>query len=612
MKREGASDSTPFQGDVKKLIKGTPIKNNRYGKYLAENGKLYVFKKNPLDPSKEIRHTVGELTCIKECCETLETGVVQLILEYWYKGKRKELTIIRDQLQKREFVKLMGFGVDAAEYKVNDVLRFLHIQEKVNAPLSYTHNSLGWGVYNDQPIFKHNNILGSSSVQSTYKGQFSIEPKGTFKAWQRIVEKHILKYPPLEFALVLGFSATLNAYFSVFTNRDTLVVHIYGDSSTGKTTATRVATSSFGRPTTTDNGLVLTWNSTANALINQLKGVHGIPIGLDEASMNGMKDFSKMIYQLAGGEEKSRLNADIELRKKGTWSGVFISNAEHSLHVKSNQNSGLQVRLPEFGNEQWTDSAEHADAIKEGFEQNYGHAGPMFASHILEQDKEDLMKRLKEHEQALLEVMVVQDQLSNRMANKFAVILLAATLMNELFSFQVDVDAIRDFIVKHEQNKVVDRDIGQRAIAAIIPQIIQYQSNFDGKMPDRSAHQCYGSIKEKPAYTEVAILKPKLEEWLASAGFTDSSVVLRSLKDKGILDNETGKNTRKRKLPDGAEGVSISPKVVYVLKLDKDLLSNYNQSDEEITAKQRKASRRRKSVMRIAPENVTSEEMFED
>ena len=594
------------------MAKGTLIKSNRYGKYLVEKGKLYVFKKNPLDPSKEIRHAVGELTRIKECYETIETGSVQLILEYWYQGKRKELPISRDQLQKREFVKLMKFGVDAAESKVSDVLRFLDIQEKTDAPLSYTHNSLGWSAYNNQPIFKHHNILGSSGIQSTYKGQFSIEPKGTFEAWQRIVKKHILRHPPLEFALVLGFSAMLNAYFSVFTNRDTLVVHIYGDSSTGKTTATRVATSSFGRPTTTDNGLVLTWNSTANALINQLKGIHGIPIGLDEASMNGMKDFSKMIYQLAGGEEKARLNADIELREKGTWSGGFISNAEHSLHTKSNQNSGLQVRLPEFGNEQWTDSAEHADAIKEGFEQNYGHAGPMFASHILKQDRKILIKRLKEHEQELLEVMVVQDQLSNRMANKFAVMLLAATLMNELFSFQVDIDAIRDFIIKHEQDTAEDRDIGQRAIAAIIPQIIQYRCNFDGEMSDRSAHQCYGSIKEKPAYTEVAILKPKLEEWLAAASFTDISVVLRSLKEKGILDNETGKNTRKRKLPDGTEDASISPKVVYVLKLDKGLLSDYNQSDEEIIAKQRKTSRRRKSVVRTSSENVTLEEMSED
>lgn len=594
------------------MTKGTQIRSKRYGNYLAEKGKLYVYKRNPQDPTKEIRSYVGELTRIKECSETIETGSVTLILEYWYKGKRKELSISRGQLQKREFVKLMDVGVDAAESKVSHVLCFLDRQEKADAPLTYSHEGLGWSEYNGQPIFKHYNILGSSLVQSTYNGQFSIQSKGFFEAWQTIVENHILQHTPLEFALVLGFSATLNAYFSQFTNRDTLVVHIYGDSSTGKTTATRIATSTFGRPTTTDNGLVMTWNSTANALINQLNGVHGIPIGLDEASMNGMKDFSRMIYQLAGSEEKRRLNADIELREKGTWSGGFISNAEHSLHAKSNQNSGLQVRLPEFGNEQWTDSAEHADAIKEGLEQNYGHAGPMFASHLLKQDKEDLIERLKEHEQELLEFMAVQDQLSNRLANKFAVLLLTATLMNELFSFQVDVDLLRDFIIKHEQNNVGDRDIGTRAIAAIIPQIIQYQSNFDGRMSDRPAHQCYGSIKEKSGYTEVAILKPMLEEWLTSAGFTDSSVVLRSLKEKGILDNEAGKNTRKRKLPDGTEGTSFTQRVVYVLKLEKDFLSNYDQSGEKVTAAKPRKSRRKRLEVTSSTEKVTVDEMFED
>ncbi|MEK4712058.1 DUF927 domain-containing protein [Sporosarcina sp. FSL K6-5500] len=554
--------------------------SKRYGDYLAEEGKLYFFKENPKGSSKEFQIYIGELTSVKECCETIETGAIQLILEYWYKGRQKEVTISREQLQKREFVKLMGAGVDAAESKVNHVLCFLDKQEKEDAPLTYIHKGLGWGKYNNQFIFKHHNILGSSEVESTYKGQFNIQPKGTFEAWQTIVEKHILGHTSLEFALVFGFSATLNAYFSEFTSMDTLVVHIFGDSSTGKTTATRVATSSFGKPTTTDNGLVLTWNSTANALLNQLKGVRGIPIGLDEASMNGMKDFSRMIYQLAGGEEMRRLNADIELREKGTWSGGFISNAEHSLQHKSNQNTGLKVRLPEYGNVRWTKSAEHADVVNRGFEQNYGHAGPMFVEYLLKQDQEQLMQRLKVHENELLDVMTEQDQFTNRLASKFSTLLLTATLMNELFSFQVDVDAIRDFIVEHEQGQVEDRDIGKRAIAALVPQIIEYYAYFDARNVERKTSQCYGSIQEKSAYTEVAILKHKFEEWLSEAGFSDSSVVLRAFKDCEVLDCEAGKNTRKRKLPDGSEQNVVSTQSVYVLKLEKHSLSNHTQPVE--------------------------------
>jgi len=566
---------------------GSPSK--RYGNFITKNGKLYIYKENPEDATNEQKHYIGEQVSIKECRETLETGEIQLILEYWYKGKRKERTISRGQLQKREFLKLMEYGVDAAESKVNHILNFLDRQEKEDAPLTYTHQSLGWSTHEDQLVFKHYEISGPAGIPSTYSGSFDVEPEGTFEAWQTNVEKHILKRPALEFALVLGFNATLNAYFAQNTNMDTLVVHIYGDSSTGKTTSTRIATSAFGRPTTTNGGLILTWNSTANALINNLNGVHGILLGIDEASMNGMKDFSKMIYQLAGGVEKSRLTAEIEQRKQGTWSGGLLSNAEHSLQLKSNQNSGLEVRLLEIGNEQWTESAAHADAIKEGLEQNYGHAGPMFASYLLEKDHTKLLERLKEHEKEIEEVMVMKDQLTGRLASKFAVILLTATLMNELFSFQVDVDAIRDFIVQHEQAKAEDRDIGKRAIDAIIPQVIQYRSFFEGRMLDRTTHECYGSIKEKPGYTEVAILKPKFEEWLAAAGFTDSSVVLRSLRDKDILDNEDGKNTRKRKLLDDTEEMSKSPKVVYVLKLEKGCLDNYKteetvRSPKRITA----------------------------
>jgi len=435
----------------------------QYGNFITEDGKLFILKNDPDDKTKKIEYYIGELIRVKECREAIETGIIQLVLEFWYKGTRKEITISRAQLQKREFLKLMEYGVDAAENKVNQILNFLDIQEKVDAPLTYTHQNLGWSRYEEQLVFKHSEIHGPTEVSSTYSGSFDIQPKGTFEAWQAIVKEHILTRPALEFALVLGFNATLNAYFAQDTNMDTLVVHIYGDSSTGKTTSTRIATSAFGRPTTTDNGLILTWNSTANALINKLNGVHGVLLGIDEASMNGMKDFSKMIYQLAGGVEKSRLTAEIEQRKQGTWSGGLLSNAEHSLQLKSNQNSGLEVRLLEIGNEQWTESAAHADAIKEGLEQNYGHAGPEFASYLLKQDRTKLLELLKEQEQEVQKAMIIKDQLTGRLARKFAVILLTAKLMNETLSFQLDVDAIRDFIVQHEQAKAEDRDIGKRA-----------------------------------------------------------------------------------------------------------------------------------------------------
>lgn len=562
----------------------------RYGDFLVENNQLYLMKEKPKEPTEEIRIPLGDLVRIKEAQESIETGEIQLILEYWYLGNRKELAISRGTLQKKEFSKLMSYGVNASEGTIALILRFLDYQEKSDIQLTHTHQELGWAKVKDQLVFKHCGLIGTSTLNSTYTGKFDIKPKGTLEGWMNVVRLHIINQIALVFALVLGFSATLNSYLANFISIDTLVVHIYGDSSQGKTTSTIVAVSIFGRPTIKDNGLLLTWNSTTNSLIHELVGIHGIAIGLDEASMSGMKDYSRVIYQLAGSQEKGRMTSDIQLREKGSWSGTFISNAENSLQQQSNQNSGLLVRLPEYGNVQWTKSAEHADAIKRGFEENYGHAGPMFAEYIVKQDSEQLLQRLKAHETELLDVMTEKDNLSNRLASKYAVLLLTATLMNEVFPFQVDVAAIRDFIVEHDQNKVEDRDIGKRAIAALVPKIIEFQAYFDSSYIGRMTHQCYGAIKEKSAYTEVAILTHKFEDWLSEAGFSDSSVVLRSLKEKGILDYETGKNTRKRKLYNTTEPQlqpetqspqqqkSTASQTVYVLKLEKNILSNYNQS----------------------------------
>lgn len=65
---------------------------------------------------------------------------------------------------------------------------------------------------------------------------------------------------PLEFAMILGFSAPVNALLAMWSPMEVLMVHIAGESSTGKTTATRIAVSSFGKPD--HNGLIRNWNST--------------------------------------------------------------------------------------------------------------------------------------------------------------------------------------------------------------------------------------------------------------------------------------------------------------------------------------------------------------
>ena len=77
-----------------------------------------------------------------------------------------------------------------------------------------------------------------------------------------------------------------------------MIVHIPGNSSTGKTTALRLAISMFGSPKISNNSLFSTYNTTENAMSNRLGGTKGLTFAFDEISTSNINNFTKLIYTL--------------------------------------------------------------------------------------------------------------------------------------------------------------------------------------------------------------------------------------------------------------------------------------------------------------------------
>lgn len=558
-------------------------KEVRIEDFVVRENKIFNVKK---EADKEYEQEVGNLIWIRECRQNIEDNEVTLLMDYYYHGKKKTIEISRSQLQLNDFQKLISKGLDVGSHKARNVLRFLDYQEKKYAEYVYSHTGLGWDMYNDKLVYKHYEILGQKEINSHYNGKFDLEPKGSLAGWIQVVKDQILGHIPLEFAVALGFSSAVVALLARYKDMEVLVVHISGESSTGKTTMSKVVASTFGKPTTTidkneKEGLVQTWNGTQNAIINLLAGNHGVPIVLDEASMNQMGDFTNMIYQLAEGSEKARLTKDVQQRERRRWSGLVLSNAEHSLQKKSNQNSGLKVRLPEFPNVQWTRSGQQADEIQAGFEKNYGFAGQEFVKHLLTLDIGDILVRLDEWSRQCLDNMKEKDGFSYRIADKLAPILLTAELVNEVFPFELDVKGIMGLIIENDQKSVEDRDIGERAYNYFQQMVIQHRAKFEGEFFQQKATDCYGTLKKNGSKYEVAILREVFHKWMAEGGFQDESVVLQSFKAKKYLNHEKGKNTRDRQVlnvnrneneeVDSNDVLSKREEVVYVVNLPEGL-----------------------------------------
>lgn len=536
--------------------------NKRFGNFIIKDKALYSI----VEEGKAQYDYVGEAVWIKYIRQNYETNDVEIQLGYYYLGQEKEITVSREALQTRELPKLMTKGVGVQKHVVDTVSLFLTIQEK-DAPYIVSHSGLGWDQEN-QRQFKLHEIIGSSNSNSEYTGMFDVKPKGTFEAWEEGVKTHVIPFPNLSLALVLGLSAPVASLISNAVDIETLIVHIFGESSTGKTRSVKLAVSSFGKPSDSHDGLVQSWNGTQKSIIQKMSGVHGVPIVLDESSMTRIKNFTNFIYQVAMGIESSRLTQEIKQRERGKWSGVILSTGEVSLLGKSDQNTGLRVRTIELDNLAWTNSAEHAEALDKVITNNYGHAGPKFVKHLLTYETDQIVTKWEHWSKKCYEAMEVTDQFSQRIANKLAIITVTAELMNETFDFKVDVEAILNVLLEVEQATVEERNIADRAYMIFQQKVYQNRSKFQSVYFAEKAYECYGKITKKSDYLEVAVLTEVFKKWMTEADFADISVLLKAFRDKGWLDHDKDKFTKKRSIKD----ISEARPLTYCIKLPKDFL----------------------------------------
>lgn len=505
----------------------------------------------------------------------INTKQVTLHLSFNYMGDTQTIEIARGVLARNKITELLQYGVDVVDHKKMDVLMFLSKQEET-APLVYTHQSIGFDKVDEQLIFKHWQAIG---VDSNYKGPLLLQPQGTYKRWHSLIQEHAIGHTPLELALVLGLSAPISSLIARYTGLEVIVFHIYGDSSQGKTTALRVATASFGYPHTKEGGLIKTWNGTQNAMLASLRNNYGVPIAFDEASMHS-GDFSKFVYLLASGQEKQRLDRESQLREQGGWEGVILSTAEHSLQTKSKQNIGIQMRLFEIGNTNWTTSAQNADALKEGLLQNYGHAGFEFVKYIMALGDDTIYQKWNQWRELIGQCIDNPDHFSQRISDKLAILMVTAEIAREALELTLDIDSILGMLMEMVKETSDQRDIGEKAYSFFLESVTKNRLKFVTDGTFGGSYECWGKLVEKDGRPyEVYILTNVFESMMREGNFEDVTVILRNWKAKKLLDHENGKLTRKKTILRGIDNR------VYVVRLQQADLPRDGASSRKIRSR---------------------------
>jgi putative DNA primase/helicase len=181
-------------------------------------------------------------------------------------------------------------------------------------------------------------------LQSAWATQHLYRVSGTMKDWKENVAKYCIGNSRLAFAISAAFAPPLMESISESGGG----IHYRGTSSTGKTTALRMAGSVWGGGGI--DGFIRNWRATSNGLEAAAECHNDALLCLDEISQVDSKEAGETAYMLANGSGKSRAQRDGSSRQVAQWRLLFFSTGEVSLSDKMSETgrqmkAGQEVRL---------------------------------------------------------------------------------------------------------------------------------------------------------------------------------------------------------------------------------------------------------------------------
>ncbi|EOZ2914688.1 DUF927 domain-containing protein [Enterobacter hormaechei] len=243
-----------------------------------------------------------------------------------------------------------------------------------------THTT-GWhhGAY----IMPDGEVIGEPETPILFNGRSAASSgyatAGTAATWRDSVARLAGGNP----SMMLGVAAALSAPLIGLVGADGFGVHLFEQSSAGKTTTANIASSLWGEP----DALRLTWYGTALGIANEAEAHNDSLLPLDEVGQgSSAKDVATSAYTLFNGAGKLQGAKEGGNRELKRWRTVAISTGEMDIETflaagGLKVKAGQLVRLLNIPMEKSTvfnglpNGKAHADALKEAWTDNHGAAG---------------------------------------------------------------------------------------------------------------------------------------------------------------------------------------------------------------------------------------------
>lgn len=491
---------------------------------------------------------------------------VVLSVKCWnfLKNREEKVTIKLEEFEPKKFFYLLR------KHGVLSTGDFKRIKAELKRQVSnktlkvVQRNFYNVGFNSDCTEFVGARYISKSEIPGVYVGDLELKMKGSFENLVRMFDTEIAENYKIQAILCIGALATLlpfaNKRWGIKSN--TLVFHLTGESSSGKTTMGELIASFGGNPNPdVQNSLMMQFMDTKLAIIRKIGANQGVPMAIDEFSTAKNGDgWGKFIYTLCNGAEKDKLGAGGKKVNSGNrYHTVIVSTGERSIMHYAEKNTGIYVRLFEIFKEVYTSSKENSDNIKRTVENNYGILSPMIAEEIINRSEihEQRYNTWNKEIHSMIESEECVNPVINRVTPYISLLMVAAELLGDVFDRKFDIKGIFDFFYKHIVRRLADYSDLTKIGMDLIEVYISNNSNFIFEAvwgfnhelftPNEEAYCC--GFKQYLKNTRVIdgvgynvkylLIKEELDIYLEKECYLNPRLTMCQLQDKGIVKGKT-------------------------------------------------------------------------
>lgn len=300
-------------------------------------------------------------------------------------------------------------------------------------------STLGWQPDKNQVCrYASSQLLDSNgNVLFDKLGRQHPKMAGVEKDWCSLLNEWSRGHIKRQTVLAVSLAAPLAGLM-----KKNLLVALIGNSSTGKTTAAKLALSLFAPPDYDHTSL--TFNATENALMERLNGNEGVPVLIDDTSLSNTDDFTSMIYSLANGISRLRYG-----QKSKHWHTSTLITAERSLLDNRRKNiDGVLARIiemPVSGGDLFHSRGD-ARNIQRFYNGCHGVVGTKFVRLLLRSEMPDIDRRYEDWICRLEKQNPDSDNLVCRQIEQISLVSLAAELAQEI-GLTLNAESIAQYLL---------------------------------------------------------------------------------------------------------------------------------------------------------------------